>query len=342
MTRCHHLVWSLLLALGLPAFVLAQSAPAAPYAAPVEEHTQEASATREQGRAAASTHFRRGVELFEEEAFRSALVEFERANELAPDYRVLYNIGQTQLRVQDYLGAIWSYERYLSEGKDAIAPDRRAQVEQTLAALRERVGTIHVTVNIAGADVFLDDVKVGTSPLRAPLSANVGRYRVLARAAEGASDARMVDVVGGESASVSLQLVPSALGAPARGPGLSPRRKAAIASWSVGALVLVGSAVTGALAVRADHDLDELLKEAGASHRAVSDKRDTVRTLALGTDLAIGTAAAAALLGTVLWIVGGREAQPRSARATAPSDALLRASLRVDVGLDGLSVRGRY
>ena len=67
-------------------------------------------------KAQASQHFRRGVELFQEEAFRAALAEFQRAYEIAPDYRLLYNIGQTKLELHDYLGAAQSYERYLQAG----------------------------------------------------------------------------------------------------------------------------------------------------------------------------------------------------------------------------------
>src|SRR5688572_8817140 len=85
-------------------------------------------------RAEASAHFRRGVELFQEEAFRAALVEFERAYAIAPDYRLHYNIGQTKLRLQDYLGVVQSYERYLTTGGTGVPAERRTQVEEALVA----------------------------------------------------------------------------------------------------------------------------------------------------------------------------------------------------------------
>ena len=62
----------------------------------------------------------RGVELYQDEAYRAALIEFERAYEISPDYRLLYNIGGTKLQLQDFLGAARAYERYLTEGGDEV------------------------------------------------------------------------------------------------------------------------------------------------------------------------------------------------------------------------------
>src|SRR5687767_10373630 len=45
----------------------------------------------------AQSHFRRGVDLYEERNYDGALAEFSRAHELVPNYRVLYNLAQTQV-----------------------------------------------------------------------------------------------------------------------------------------------------------------------------------------------------------------------------------------------------
>jgi hypothetical protein len=154
----------------------------------------------------ASAHFRRGVEFFQEEAFRAALAEFQRAYEIAPDYRLQYNIGQTKLELHDYLGAAQSYERYLSAGYLDIAPERRSEVEEALTALRERVASVKIVVNRKDAEVFIDDVKVGTSPIEAPVLVNVGGHRVSARTSYGSTDTEVIDVAGGDTASVALEL----------------------------------------------------------------------------------------------------------------------------------------
>jgi hypothetical protein len=288
----------------------------------------------------ASAHFRRGVELFREQAFRAALVELQRANELEPDYRILFNIGQTKFHVQDYLGATQSYELYLSQGGHVIPAERRAQVEEALASLRERVGRIGVTVNRHGAEVFVDDANVGTAPMSSTILANVGRHRVLARSADGASDARTVDVAGGDVVEVSLVLA-----APRGEPGIahqaeqparvwSMKRKLAVVNWSAGALLLGAGAATGTLASKANDELKQLLETPDVSQSNVSEERSTLRALALSTDVLVATGAAAAAVGTLFWLLDRHSERSPTAGA--------RVNLAWDVGLGSMQVRGRF
>src|SRR5687768_12832769 len=160
----------------------------------------------ESQKAEASAHFTSGVALYQEQAFRAALVEFERAYEIAPDHRLLYNIAQTKYRLQDYLGAAQSYEAYLAQGGSEVAPERRAQVEEALHALRDRVGRIGISVNRDGAEVYVDDQKVGVSPIPQAILANVGRHRVMVRAPDGSSDTKVIDVPGNDVVDVRLTL----------------------------------------------------------------------------------------------------------------------------------------
>src|SRR5271163_3770938 len=55
--------------------------------------------------AQARQHFTRGVRLYEEDDFRTALIEFNRAYEIAPNWQVLYNIGQAYYQLRDYANA---------------------------------------------------------------------------------------------------------------------------------------------------------------------------------------------------------------------------------------------
>ena len=114
-------------------------------------------ADHDPARLKASLHFQRGVELFQEGAYRAALVEFERAYDIAPDYRLLYNIGQAKLQLQDYLGASQSYESYLVQGGTEISQARRQAITKALERLRKRVGHLAVTANRTGAEVLIDD-----------------------------------------------------------------------------------------------------------------------------------------------------------------------------------------
>src|SRR5262249_23789803 len=46
----------------------------------------------------ARAHYSKGVQLYNEGSYDAALVELERANKLAPSYRILYSIGLVKLR----------------------------------------------------------------------------------------------------------------------------------------------------------------------------------------------------------------------------------------------------
>src|SRR5205809_449884 len=94
-------------------------------AAPAKEPTKEA-------REEAGNRFRKGFELFKEADYQAALIEFRRAYELAPNYNVLYNIGQVYFQLQDYANALTWLERYMAEGGKNITKTRKEEVERDI------------------------------------------------------------------------------------------------------------------------------------------------------------------------------------------------------------------
>ncbi len=165
----------------------------------------------------AATHFDRGVKLYEERDWRAALVEFQRAYTISPQYRVLYNVGQCLYEVEDYVGALDAFEKYLAEGNGQIAAERRDRVEGTIGELRGRVAHIRIVTNVDGAEISVDDAVVGITPLAAPLLLSAGRRKIAASRPGRTSVVRFVDVAGEDSIAISLQLD----SAPASDPGTS-------------------------------------------------------------------------------------------------------------------------
>jgi len=303
----------------------------------------------------AAAHFARAVELYQEGAYQPALIEFQQAHATSPDYRLLYNIAQTHRKLQDYLGAIRSYEGYLAQGGAEIADERRQQVEAHLASLRTRVGQVSISVNVPGVEIYVDETKVGVSPLSSPVPANVGRHRVVARAADGSSDSALVEVAGGERSQVTLQLAPrpvprapapvaavAPVPAPPRVPVAPPSthawstaRKGAIVTWAAGGAALVAGGIAGIRTKRSNDELDDLLAVEGVDRSALADQRDSVRRLSLATDVLLVTGAAALVTGTVLWLLDpGGERNVKAASATS--------RLRLEVGPASLGMRGRF
>ena len=153
-------------------------------------------------RAEAQDRFRRGIDLYAEGDFTGAMVEFTRAYELAPTFKLLYNLGQISYQLQDYATALEHFTTYLSEGGDQIPDDRRREVEQEIPRLRRRIGALTIQVDEVDSEILVDDVFVGRSPLSAPVAVNVGSRRVEIVPRTGDLRAQVVDVAGGETVTV--------------------------------------------------------------------------------------------------------------------------------------------
>ena len=87
---------------------------------------------------------------------------------------------------------IATLERWVAEA-DASAP-HRAEVEQTVAALQQRFGTILITTDVPGCEIAIDDVVVATTPLSRPLRVSVGAHSVRVRHEGYAEQTCSVDV----------------------------------------------------------------------------------------------------------------------------------------------------
>jgi hypothetical protein len=163
----------------------------------------------------ASKHFERGVKLTEDEDWRAALIEFQRAYAVDPNYRVLFNIGQCLYQLKDYPGALDAFQRYLATGADGIAADRKAEVESDIEILKGRVSRVRVSSTMAGGEVRVDDVVVGTTPLALPIVVSAGRHKFSLSKAGMAPVTREVDVAGEEVVEAKLDPDVAAEAAPA-------------------------------------------------------------------------------------------------------------------------------
>jgi hypothetical protein len=158
--------------------------------------------------AEANRHFQEGVELYGEGKFEEALVEFERAYEIAPHPLVLYNLAGTNRELSHYDDAIQYYERFLTEGEGKVSPELLEKGKSELAALKSRVGTILVTVDRAGAVISVDGHKAGEAPLQRPLVLGPGRHTIEIGMPGGRVETRVVALASGDQAKVDVTLGP--------------------------------------------------------------------------------------------------------------------------------------
>jgi PEGA domain len=294
--------------------------------------------------ARARSCFLRGVELYEERDFAGAGVEFRRAYELLPNYRVLFNLGRVAVEQHDYASAIDSFTRYLSEGGDKVPIERRRELSEELEHLRPRVGQISVTTEEVGAEVYLDDVLVGRTPL-APMAVNVGRRRIEVRTKQGRSEVRVVDAPGQEIVRIHVARTaskPVALGPREAAPAFTiekdvasePRRQTSTRvwiGWTATAVCAGGAAVVGLLAYRSSRDLSDLRQSFPVTRETLDGKQRDTRTLSAVAD--------GLLAGTV--VLGGLSLYFSLSTGTKKDDSPSR--LSVGLGWPGVvDLRGRF
>jgi tetratricopeptide (TPR) repeat protein len=276
---------------------------------------QSAAARAEAPAAAPSTdtdearqHFADGLKLYKDGDFDAALVQFERAYTIKPNYKVLYNIAQTYFQLREYVEARDDMARYLKEGGSAIDPERQAAASKDLADLEKRVAKVVLTVNVAGATVLVDGKKVGTTPLSEPISVSEGQRTISVEAPNRGARERLIRVAGGDQQTLSLTFeeVPSTLLAPPNG-APQPHKQSGLggAFWStaIGAVALgAGAGITGFLALKASNDNQDQRKQFGVSASTVDDSNSHAKTLALTSDILSGAALICAGTAVVLLV----------------------------------------
>lgn len=304
-----------------------------------------------QQREEAKQRYLQGVDLFEEGDYQNALIAFKKSYELVPNFNVLYNIGQTYFQLQDYANALRTLSQYLEDGGKRIPASRRGEVEGDVEKLKSRVATVTIKVNVQGADVLVDDVKIGQSPLPGPVTVSAGRRRFDATKPGFRATPKVEEIAGQESKEISLELQPSTTvirepdgegkgegprivfvpggGAPEEpGPPLAP-----IIMWSVTGALGIGAGVFGGLALAKDSDLATLKQEPGHSTTELDDAASSTRTMAIVSDVFLGTTVVAAGLATYFTIDAVLSSPEPAAKPAPPSAST---SLRVGPGFAGV------
>jgi PEGA domain len=238
----------------------------------------------------AKAHFKSGTDLYDENNFRGALVEFQRAYELAPSYKILYNIGQVDMELQDYAGALIAYRRYLREGGSDVPPARVGQVQGEIDKLSHRVGRI-IVQTAAGAEVLVDDIRVGFAPLPEPTTVNTGRHQVTVHVPGHEADSRVIDIAGQQDVTVAIDndlgvqagANPGAPQPPSE-PAGPPSKTAMIVAWTFTGVFGVAATVSGVLALSDASTLSNLRNTFPTSKSDLDSERSKVTTTAALTD----------------------------------------------------------
>jgi PEGA domain len=333
---------SLLLAVSLalsvaPQLATAQQAPPAPPSSvPAQSNGDAGDPVRR-----AQGHFQRGVQLYEEQNYDGALAEFSRAHEIVPNYRILYNLAQTQVERHDDVEAVRLFGEYLEQGGNDIAAARRLATARERDALLERIASVKIESNVDGAELWVDGRSRGVVPSSQALRLNSGHRELRLQKPGFEPVTRWLTLAGGDALVVDMKLerTESSALAPALTLARGNAEPASAGSSNAGLWVSAGAtalfagatATFAILTANENRDLDRELDRFQADTINLDETRSRVRTFAALTD---GFAVATALgFGSLLYFIirdsGGSErgrSSPGEARQATPIRVLVGSS----------------
>ena len=277
-----------------------------------------------------NVHWQTGIARFQQGDFATALESFQRFIDATSNPAVRFNIAVCHFNLQHFVDARNQFALYLAETDPAhVTAERRAQVQERLEEIGLRVGLIDVRVEQTGAAVSIGGNEIGTSPLATPWAVQPGSHEVRVTLAEYEDFSSNVSVIGNSSRTVEVSLspvqqpvepgsvepVPGTEPDPGSGDEPVPAREGITRAWfaittSLALSLGIGGIITGAMANGREDDFAEQYDLCrGGTDQAASDAcargqelADEGQSLALATNVLLGTAGAFALTAIVLAI----------------------------------------
>jgi hypothetical protein len=247
----------------------------------------------------ARERYQRATELYNDGAYPQALIEFQRAYELAPAAAILYNIGQTALVSGQAPLALCAFQAYLNEAGPRVPLPRRRDIEAEIERLNGRVARLTVTSNLDGAEVLIDDDKVGVTPLDEAVTVNTGRHEIVVR--KGDLERRATVILAGQDhQTVNLVLEAVTRTTTPKPPKPGPRKsrekeptgkpRVVWAGWLVTGLLAGGAIATGMAALSASSKAGDLRRRIDPPPGSIEAEHDKARALGITADV-LGAAA---------------------------------------------------
>jgi hypothetical protein len=238
----------------------------------------------------ASIRFRRGLERFDEGDYTLALVEFERAYQLAPNYKALYNIALVNMQLGRYAAAYHAFARYLHDGGSGISEARRREVQHSLDSLTLRTATVELSTNVVGAEISLDGKTIDPAQLTEPLLLDAGEHTLRATATGYAPATRTVVLAGADHASVHMVLTSLVSSHPVSPTAESPGRSVFWPGFVATGTLAIGAIVSGAIALDARSSLSNLQNAPGSDPSLRDHEANRANVASLVADVFTGLA----------------------------------------------------
>ena len=255
--------------------------------------------------------YTQGQQQFRQGDFTTAQRSFEDAYRAVPNPVVLLSISECQVRTEEFVAAVATLRRYLTEKPGA--PDR-AQVEGQIAALEAKPGSVSIDSSPPGAVIWIDGENTGyLTPNE--ISVRAGQHTVSVTAQDYQTSEQPIEVVIGSRQRVSLTLTPvqpvvaqdtAVTSTPVEESSPRGPRHMTPAVWGTMALAVAGGLTGTALGVTALHKVKQYKAHPTAKLKDQGNK------MALFADVNFGVAIVAGVTGLVLYLTSGHtEERPK-------------------------------
>ena len=277
----------------------------------------------------ARTLFREGAALFKKAEYSKAAESFRAAYKMKPNWKILYNIAQSEAASKRHGLALTAFERYLALGGDDVVEARQREVEKEIARLKKMVG--YVTVEAPeGAMIIVDDVEYGVAPIAGgiPVAGSVVHIVDVLLPNGEKLPFKKVSLVSGNKVNVSFiekedekedEVAPTPASEAETGDTETPPETMivepeeedeglrlgplALAGWitaGTGAAMLIAASVTGGLAIKENKKIEKNCPD--GCYEPYHDSIEKRDMLAITTDTLLGVGGVAVAAGAGLLI----------------------------------------
>lgn len=259
---------------------------------------------------------------------------FRRSLEIHPSYDVAGNLGLIEFRMEDYASAANHLSYCLRHFASGQKRELRELIEAKLVAARQYVAELSVRATETGAEILIDDVSVGRTPLDHPIFVTPGKHLVEVR--KGSLRAvRAVAVESGETRRVDVGPLGKATSSSPAYAGEAPSARSGPPLWPAAALggVALGAVATSVVfRVLADSAREDLSRaRAGYPEDACQDPNapavcaDIARSAAdyqmradvADATLVVGGSLAGVALGYVTYVLLAKRSRARAVQLDA-------------------------
>jgi hypothetical protein len=178
------------------------------YAHPAFAASPKKKPIREQLSEDGKRHWDTALALYLRGLWDGARTSFSAAFDASKNPRVLFNVAVCEKNLGHFGRAIETFQRELEMGKGQLDADEQAEVVAQIQGLEAFVARVTIGVSEAGAEVYVDDVKVGDSPLSGSVTVAIGERKIRVTKAGFVDAHETRELKAGANATVAIRMSP--------------------------------------------------------------------------------------------------------------------------------------